>query len=56
MTDWVAWHRAYEDPSSSLSARLRIDTSKVHVAGFSRLTHPVTKPGDLTHAEQFAFR
>jgi hypothetical protein len=21
--DWVAWHRAYEDPSSSLSARLR---------------------------------
>ena len=23
MMDWVAWHRAYEDPSSSLSARLR---------------------------------
>ena len=22
--DWVAWHDAYEDPSSSLSARLRI--------------------------------
>jgi hypothetical protein len=21
--DWVAWHRGYEDPSSSLSARLR---------------------------------
>ena len=23
MQDWVAWHQAYEDPSSSLSARLR---------------------------------
>jgi hypothetical protein len=23
MKDWVAWHQAYEDPSSSLSARLR---------------------------------
>ena len=23
MRDWVAWHTAYEDPSSSLSARLR---------------------------------
>lgn len=23
MKDWVAWHAAYEDPSSSLSARLR---------------------------------
>lgn len=22
--DWVAWHAAYEDPSSSLSARLRV--------------------------------
>ena len=23
MRDWVAWHEAYDDPSSSLSARLR---------------------------------
>ena len=23
MKDWVAWHQAYEDPASSLSARLR---------------------------------
>jgi hypothetical protein len=23
MSDWMAWHRDYEDPSSSLSARLR---------------------------------
>jgi hypothetical protein len=24
MKDWVAWHAAYDDPSSSLSARLRL--------------------------------
>src|SRR5258708_14250011 len=23
MRDWVAWHQAYEDPASGLSARLR---------------------------------
>jgi hypothetical protein len=23
VTNWVAWHEAYDDPSSSLSARLR---------------------------------
>lgn len=22
--DWVAWHRAYDDPSSSLSRRLEL--------------------------------
>jgi hypothetical protein len=24
MTDWVAWHRDYEDPASALSGRLRV--------------------------------
>jgi hypothetical protein len=24
MTDWIAWHRAYDDPDSSLSRRLRV--------------------------------
>ena len=24
MKDWVAWHAAYDDPSSSLSTRLRV--------------------------------
>jgi ubiquinone/menaquinone biosynthesis C-methylase UbiE len=24
MTDWIAWHHAYEDPESSLSRRLRV--------------------------------
>jgi len=29
--DWVAWHREYEDPSSSLSARLR--RVRYHLSG-----------------------
>ena len=29
--DWVAWHRGYEDPSSSLSARLR--RVRYHLSG-----------------------
>jgi hypothetical protein len=29
--DWVAWHGAYEDPSSSLSARLR--RVRYHLSG-----------------------
>lgn len=29
--DWVAWHEAYEDPASSLSARLRL--VQEHLAG-----------------------
>jgi hypothetical protein len=24
MRDWVAWHESYDDPSSVLSARLRL--------------------------------
>ena len=24
MKDWVAWHEAYDDPTSSLSTRLRV--------------------------------
>ena len=43
MKDWVAWHEAYEDPSSSLSARLR--RVRFHLSQAHRPGHRPARSG-----------
>jgi hypothetical protein len=40
-TDWVAWHRDYEDPASALSRRLRVVQDQLRRALPSRPREPV---------------
>jgi hypothetical protein len=40
-TDWVAWHRDYEDPASALSRRLRVVQDQLRLALPARHWEPV---------------
>lgn len=40
-TDWVAWHRAYDDPTSSLSARLAVVQRRIGEVLDARPRRPV---------------